>query len=281
MLGIVDAGGGLRGIYGAGVLDCFLDKGIRFDYHLGVSTGALNLAAYISEQRMFAYRAYTELPFKEGNLSLCRWLRNGSYIDWAAFDRISGDALWESANTIAARRLTICATEAISGKPEYFHGERLNVSLMSVMKASFCPPVASDPCFVDSIPYFSGSLSDPIPIERAFSEGCDRVVLILGFPIIDIFDFKPPKCCERRISERYPGTISAVRQFAENYSNSLKRALEYEREKRILILAPRENYSMRNYYTKDLLSMRLLYSDGRRDARGIVSSLMEESGTKR
>ncbi|MCI2035328.1 MAG: patatin family protein, partial [Oscillospiraceae bacterium] len=32
MTGIVDVGGGLRGIYGAGVFDYCLDRGISFDY---------------------------------------------------------------------------------------------------------------------------------------------------------------------------------------------------------------------------------------------------------
>lgn len=38
--GIVDVGGGLRGIYAAGVLDYCMDKGIRFDLGIGVSAGS-------------------------------------------------------------------------------------------------------------------------------------------------------------------------------------------------------------------------------------------------
>ena len=35
--GIVDVGGGLRGIYAAGVLDYCMDQGIHFDLGIGVS----------------------------------------------------------------------------------------------------------------------------------------------------------------------------------------------------------------------------------------------------
>lgn len=44
--GVVDVGGGLRGIYAAGVLDYCMDHGIRFDLGIGVSTGSANLASY-------------------------------------------------------------------------------------------------------------------------------------------------------------------------------------------------------------------------------------------
>ena len=44
--GIVDVGGGLRGIYAAGVLDYCMDKGIRFDLGIGVSAGSANLISY-------------------------------------------------------------------------------------------------------------------------------------------------------------------------------------------------------------------------------------------
>ena len=40
MIGIVDVGGGLRGIYGAGVFDRLMDQNIVFDYQIGVSAGS-------------------------------------------------------------------------------------------------------------------------------------------------------------------------------------------------------------------------------------------------
>ena len=43
--GIVDVGGGLRDIYGAGVLDRCLDESIHFDVCIGVSAGSANLAS--------------------------------------------------------------------------------------------------------------------------------------------------------------------------------------------------------------------------------------------
>ena len=49
--GIVDVGGGLRGIYAAGVLDYCMDQGIAFDLGIGVSAGSADLASYGAGQR--------------------------------------------------------------------------------------------------------------------------------------------------------------------------------------------------------------------------------------
>lgn len=45
--GVIDVGGGLRGIYGAGVLDRCLEEDLRFDLCIGVSAGSANMASYL------------------------------------------------------------------------------------------------------------------------------------------------------------------------------------------------------------------------------------------
>ena len=49
--GVIDVGGGMRGIYAAGVFDYFMDKGIKFDVGIGVSAGSANLCSYAAHQR--------------------------------------------------------------------------------------------------------------------------------------------------------------------------------------------------------------------------------------
>ena len=48
MVGIVDVGGGLRGVYGAGVFDRCLEENISFDYFIGGSAGSANVAAFLA-----------------------------------------------------------------------------------------------------------------------------------------------------------------------------------------------------------------------------------------
>ena len=59
-IGVVDVGGGLRGSFGAGVLDYCMEQGIRFDFGIGVSAGAANISSYMANQRGRNFVFYTE-----------------------------------------------------------------------------------------------------------------------------------------------------------------------------------------------------------------------------
>ena len=50
-IGLAVEGGGMKCAYNAGILDAFLDYGITFDYCIGVSGGAGNVASYVVGQR--------------------------------------------------------------------------------------------------------------------------------------------------------------------------------------------------------------------------------------
>lgn len=47
---LVLEGGGLRGVFTCGVLDCFMYNGIRFPFMVGVSADACNGLSYMSGQ---------------------------------------------------------------------------------------------------------------------------------------------------------------------------------------------------------------------------------------
>ena len=49
--GVVDVGGGLRGVYATGVFDYCLDEHIQFDLDIGVSAGSANISSYIAGQK--------------------------------------------------------------------------------------------------------------------------------------------------------------------------------------------------------------------------------------
>ena len=49
-IGLILEGGGMRGIYTAGVLDFFIEKNIELDVVIGVSAGSCHAASYLSKQ---------------------------------------------------------------------------------------------------------------------------------------------------------------------------------------------------------------------------------------
>ena len=63
--GLVLEGGGMRGIYTAGVLDLFMDQGVTFDGVIGVSAGAIHGCSFLSGQRgrnIRYYKKYCQDP---------------------------------------------------------------------------------------------------------------------------------------------------------------------------------------------------------------------------
>ena len=80
MTGIVDVGGGLRGIYGAGIFDYCMEQGIHFDYCIGVSAGSANVCSYIAGQKGRNYQFYTDYSFRKGFL-----YQYGLYL-WGTFE---------------------------------------------------------------------------------------------------------------------------------------------------------------------------------------------------
>ena len=74
------------------------------------------------------------------------------------------------------------ATNATTGKPKYFTRGDLHQDDYRVLMASCCIPVACKPIVIDGVPYYDGALGDTIPLDKAFADGCDKVVLILTKP---------------------------------------------------------------------------------------------------
>ena len=80
-LGIIDVGGGLRGIYGAGVLDRCMEEGVQFDCCIGVSAGAANMCSYVAGQHGRNKPFYQEYSFRKEYMSLGNLLHKHSYLD--------------------------------------------------------------------------------------------------------------------------------------------------------------------------------------------------------
>ena len=79
--GLVLEGGGMRGIYTAGVLDVFLDHDISFDGVIGVSAGAVHGASFVSGQKERSIRYYKKYCNDKRFMSFKNWLRTGNLVD--------------------------------------------------------------------------------------------------------------------------------------------------------------------------------------------------------
>ena len=81
MNGIIDVGGGMRGIYGAAVADYCLDNNIHFDCCIGISAGSANMVTYIAGQRGRTLKFYSDYAFRKEYMSFGNMLRKGYFVN--------------------------------------------------------------------------------------------------------------------------------------------------------------------------------------------------------
>ena len=79
--GLVLEGGGLRGIYAAGVLDVMAERNIRVDGVVGVSAGAIHGVSYVAGQPGRGIRLYLAFSRDKRFMSLRSFLRTGDFVN--------------------------------------------------------------------------------------------------------------------------------------------------------------------------------------------------------
>ena len=80
MTGLVLEGGGMRGIYTAGVLDGFGENGISFDGVIGVSAGAIHGCSYLSGQFGRSIRYYKKYCGDPRFMGWKCYLKTGDFV---------------------------------------------------------------------------------------------------------------------------------------------------------------------------------------------------------
>lgn len=163
---------------------------------------------------------------------------------------------------------TIVAMDATTGKPVYFNKSNISQDHYDVFKASSSLPFICKPYFIDNIPYYDGGVGDPIPLQKAFDEGCDKVIIILTKPKDFIRNSRQDTRISKFIEKKYPNSAKKLRKRADNYNKTLKLAKKYEKENKVLIIAPDSTCGVKTL-TKDLNALNILYKKGYKDAEKI------------
>lgn len=272
-VGIIDVGGGLRGIYAAGVFDWCMDHDIRFDYGIGISAGAANLASYLSGQRGRNYKFYEEYSMRKQYMSVGTMFYTGSFLNLQYIYGTLSNAGGE--NPLDFEKMQenpmewyMIATDVQNGKARYFTGEDFMQDDYRALMASCCIPVACRPIEINGALYYDGALSDTIPLDRAFNDGCDKVVLLLTKPINIIRDDKTDRKLAKLIRHRYPKAAEQLALRAQRYNTGIEKARKLVDEGKLLIIAPDDTCGVKTL-TRDQDALKRLYAKGMKDAHVI------------
>lgn len=277
-IGVIDVGGGFRGIYAAGVLDRCLEENVRFDLGIGISAGSANLASFGAKQKGRNYRFYTQYGFRKQYLSFENFVQKRSYVDMSyVYGTLSNSSGEDPLDYPALRNnpmdFIVVAADAATGKARYFDKKDLWQNHYDILMASSSIPFVCQPHMIDGIPYYDGALGDPVPIEKALELGCDRVVVILTKPEGILRNSKKDRWFAAGIRRKYPLAAEKLFERAQRYNEGVARTQEYVRQGKALIVAPDDTCGV-DTLKRDRNSLDRLYQKGYGDARKIMNFLI-------
>ena len=265
MVGIIDVGGANRAVFADGVFDSLMDGHIVMDYCIGVSAGAANCCSYIAGQRGRNLEFYTKYNFSSKSIGILAWLKTGgSFID---LDYIYGklsahngkSPLDYEAMMASPTQFKIVATDAATAEPVYFDKTVMKQDDYRAVCASSCDPEACKPYSYQGRTFFDGYVSDPLPVEQALRDGCDRLIVILTLPKTHM---RSSRSFEARAAKlkKYPAVAEKLKSGADIYNASLSRCLELEKQGKALILFP--EFNQLHPLEKDRRKIMALYEEG-------------------
>lgn len=243
--GLVLEGGGMRGMFTAGVLDAFYARGLHFDGVIGVSAGAVFGVNFLSRQpgRVIRYnKRYIRDPrymgpgplLRTGNLFSPDFAYGTVPTELDPFDQQSFQA--------SGVPFYAVVTNIETGHAEYPLIENV-FEQMDTLRASASLPFVSKPVAVGDGLYLDGGIVDSIPFEAMRALGYDRLVVVLtrdgsyrkgpmpSLPI-DLWYGK------------YPALQQRLRCRHEAYNQSLDRLRQLEQDGVAKVIRPRHPIEM-------------------------------------
>lgn len=270
---VIDVGGGFRGIYAAAALDRCLEEDVTFDLGIGISAGSANIASFLARQKGRNYRFYTVYGMRRQYASLFNFIFKRTYIDmdyvYGTLSNSDGeDPMDYDAFAQNPMDFLVVAANAETGEALYIPKSEMARDAYDALKASSAIPGVCKPYAVGGVPCFDGALGDPVPVEKALDEGCDKIVVLLTKPRDLIRQPGNDLKLARLIRRRYPKAADALCKRAERYNEGVALAKQLEAEGRALIVAPDDTCGV-STLTRDKAALDALYAKGYGDGASI------------
>ena len=268
-IGLVVEGGGMKCAYNAGILDVFLDHQITFDYCIGVSGGAGNVASFVAGQRGRNIRFFTEHIHSPQYFGVKSLLKTGNlfglqYIYGDLTNSTGKDPLDFLAIMKNPAEYEVAATNAVTGKAEYFGKEDMKQDDYRPIMASSAIPAACLPVEINGVPYYDGGISDAIPVRRALEKGCDRIVVILSKQRDYVRKPQGMRFLYSTLCRKYPKIIEDIDRRHITYRENLQEVFDLEKKGKAFVFAPSEHVKV-GTYSMDEKTERILYDLGMKD----------------
>lgn len=274
-VGMLLEGGGMRGMYTAGVLDSFLDNEIKIDCIVGVSAGALFGVNYASKQRGRAIRYNTKYVKHPMYMSMKSLIQTGNIVNK------------EFAYYILPQRLDIFDQEQFGNSNIDYYATVTNVESgeaeylkvtdafkqMEILRASSALPFVSQIVEVDGNKYLDGGIADSIPIDKIRQLDVDKVIVVLTRPLNYRKNEKTNRLVYNFTEKKYGKNLAdTLEQRNKRYNESVEKIIDLESKKEIFVIRPTKTIKVKRL-EKDVEKITEIYNLGLEDANNIMESL--------
>ena len=275
-VGLILEGGGMRGIYTAGVLDLFLDQGLDFGHVYGVSAGACHACSYLSHQRGRAFRIGTDYLEDKRYCSVHSLITTGDMFgvdmcydiipnqldlyDYEAYERYPGE-------------FHVVVTNCATGQAEYPRVRDLHTDIQDV-RASSSLPLLSRMVPIRGQLYLDGGIADSIPLARSIRDGSGKNVVVLTRAAGYRKSPNQSMTAIRAKYRHYPHLVDAVATRHERYNEALELVAREESAGNAFVLRPQSPPDV-GRVEKDLEKLRNLYRCGYEETAAQLPSLLD------
>jgi predicted patatin/cPLA2 family phospholipase len=270
-------GGGLRGVYGAGVLRYLMEQDIYLPYVIGVSSGACNGSNYVSRQIERNRIVNIDFISDPRYINYWRWLFKGELFGMDfLFDTLPNllapfdtDIFYKS-----PQKMIVGVSDCLTGEPLYFNQHQYKAEFLTLLRASCSLPFLAPPVKINGKTLMDGGISEAIPIRKSIDDGNEKHVLILTRPsnyrkkkskLGSLFRWKYPK---------YKGLCNVINNRHSRYNETLDFIQQLEKKRKIFVFRPPESFEI-GRIEKNPEKLEAGYQNGYRDAEKKIQSLVE------
>ena len=252
--GLILEGGGMKGLYTAGVIDFFLDRGIEFSSVYGVSAGACSMCSYLSKQRGRARDVCIDYVDRWDYCSIASLVATGDLFnvelnyhlvperlnpyDYEAFKRYRGKAY-------------SVATDIVSGRPVYFRIRDVKKDMTKIRASA------------------------SIPIQKSIIDGNPRNVVVMTKEMG--FVRRRTKGYMLRLAGlrywNYPKVVELMMRRGEHYNQQVAYVNRLQKSGQAFVIRPRGTVDV-GRVEKNPKKLRNLYDRGYADGEACCRELM-------
>lgn len=275
-IGLILEGGGMRGIYTAGVLDFFIEKNIEVDITIGVSAGSCHASSYLSKQYKRAYNATVDYINDKRYLSFSNLIKTGSIFGMDfMFNKIPNELNIYDYDTFAKSKskFVVVATNCETGSPEYFELKDLKKEII-YMQASCSIPMFANIVEIDDFKLVDGGVSDSIPIEYSLNQGYKKNIVVLTRDITYKKNKQKFLPIVNKKYKKYPNLIKAIENRHLNYNKSLNLVNQLEKDGDVLVIRPKKPVNV-SQIEKNAKKLTALYEEGYDDAKELYDKILD------